>query len=112
MPKTVKDSVSATPHAENLTRVFGGAIWEKLYVKDEQTSYLNEQKFARSHGHDHILELYKSRLKTLFGKRLLDKTWPLRNSKNSRLFEFIFCAGNPKGRKIAHRIARHIIDNA
>lgn len=103
---------SSIRHADRLTTIFGNECWKGLYTKDNRMSIWDDQKLTRQPGHGAIIELYKSRLKTLFGARLLNKTRPLMTSKNSRIFEFIFCAGNPKGRKIAHRIAGHIIDNA
>ena len=54
---------------------------------------------------DGLLEIYKGQLQKVFGSRFLNKSRTLKNSKNSPLFEFIFCAGHPKGASIAKRIA-------
>ncbi len=43
------------------------------------------------------------------GDRLLKQSRPLVNSTGSRLFEFMFCVGNPKGIGLAKRIAEHIV---
>ena len=63
----------------------------------------------RQRGVDGLLSIYKENLKRLFGNRFLQKSRTLKNSKNSPLFEFLFCAGNPKGIELATRIANHIL---
>ena len=44
-----------------------------------------------------------------FSGRLLRESRTLTNSKNSPLFEFIFCAGHPRGAGIAKGIAKYLI---
>ena len=57
-----------------------------------------------------LLSIYMNRLQGVFDSRLLPKSRTLKNSRNSPLFEFIFCAGHPKGASIAKRIAKHLIE--
>ncbi len=56
-----------------------------------------------------LLKYTKDKLTQLFGNRFLKKSRTLKNSKNSALFEFLFCVGNPKGIGPARRIAEHIL---
>ena len=56
-----------------------------------------------------LLDVYKAQLRQAFGVRLLEDSRTLKNSKNAPLFEFVFCAGHPKGAIIAKKIARHLI---
>ena len=60
-----------------------------------------------------LLDIYRERLRQVFGDRLLDESRTLRNSKNSPLFELIFCVGSPSPRAVgaAKKIARHLIHN-
>ena len=63
----------------------------------------------RERGVAGLLSIYKDQLKKTFGTRFLKDSCTLTNSRNSPLFEFIFCAGHPNGAVIAKRIARHLI---
>ncbi len=95
--------------AASLTTIFGDESWRKLYSPDPQLNFLGDERFFRDSGIDGIVRLYKDRLRALFGSRLLEQSATLKNSRNSPLFEFLFCAGHPKGADLAHRIARHLI---
>lgn len=97
--------------AEHLTKIYGGKSWEDLYqpTPDLFPDLFEETLIQRQPGGGGALSIYKRNLENLFGDRFLNKSRPLVNSKNSVLFEFIFCAGHPKGTRIAHRIARHLI---
>ena len=92
-----------------LTKVYGDDSWRKLY--HETTDLLGETLRQRRPGVSGLLSIYKAKLRDLFDDRFLEKSRTLKNSRNSPLFEFIFCAGHPAGAKIAHRIAKHIIDS-
>ena len=62
-------------------------------------------------GVDGLIGIYKKKLSSLFGNRFLQKSQTLKNSKNSALFEFLFCIGNSKGIEPAKRIATHILEH-
>lgn len=53
-----------------------------------------------------------SMLKGLFEQRFMEKSKVFVNSKNTSLFEFMFCVGNssPKAIQTAQKIAGHILD--
>lgn len=107
LPKEKKPDDVDLMWAERLTKVYGNERWQNLYrpTPDLFGAELNQ----RSLGVGGLLSIYKNNLENLFGNRFLQESRPLVNSKNSVLFEFIFCAGHPKGTRIAHRIARHLI---
>lgn len=107
MPQDVDEKWAA-----KLTRVFGDESWKNFYRPNPQQSLLpreEEDDYIRHPGVKQIRDTYKQKLSGAFGNRLLDVTSPLPNSKNSLLFELIFCVGNEAGIDLAHKIASHII---
>lgn len=70
-----------------------------------------EETHERDPGIDGLLYIYKSKLTAMFGDRFLSQSRTLRNSRNSALFELLFCAGHPVGARIAKDIAGHILRN-
>ena len=97
--------------AKRLTRIFGDESWRNLYQEDPQGNLFGGVEYQREPGVDGLIDIYKEKLRTLFGKRFLEKSRTLRNSKNSPLFEFMFCVGNPNGIGPAKRIAKHILEH-
>lgn len=98
--------------AGTLTHVFGNAIWRKLYsVSQQQFLFGGKEEYQRYRGSLGIVEIYKENLLNLFGERFMKESKTLKNSKNSPLFEFIFCVGssNPKAISVAKRIAKHLL---
>lgn len=95
--------------AEKLDKIFGGDGWRDLYRDDPQQKLIGEPDQIRAHA-DEISQLYKDKLRDLFGDRFLDKTYLLKY-KNTVLFEFMFCVGSssPNGIALAKRIANHIL---
>ena len=67
----------------------------------------------RDRGIDGLVAIYKNKLGSLFGDRLLFSSRTLKNSKGSALFEMILCVGSdsPKAIIPAKRIAQHIVEN-
>lgn len=96
--------------AERLTRVFGDERWRDLYQEPSQGRLFENGGMERQRGVDGLLSIYKENLERLFGNRFLQKSRTLKNSKNSPLFEFLFCVGNPRGIEPATRIANHILE--
>ena len=97
--------------AKRLSRIFGDESWRKLYQEDPQGNLFGGVEYQREPGVDGLIDIYKEKLRTLFGKRFLEKSQTLRNSRNSPLFEFMFCVGNPNGIGPAKRIAKHILEH-
>ena len=93
---------------KRLNTVCGGEQWRRLYslVPD----LFGEEEVERASGVDGFLKIYKGQLEEVFGSRFLNKSRTLRNSKNSPLFEFIFCAGHPRGAYTAKKIAKYLIE--
>ena len=101
--------------AESLTRVFGDESWRDLYsVSPQQYLFNGQEEYQRYSSSAGIIEMYKENLRNLFGKRFMEKSKTFKNSKNSPLFEFIFCVGssNPKAISLAKKIAKPILDAA
>ena len=94
-----------------LTRVFGDQSWRELYRENPQRSLFGGVEHERDSGVDGLLAIYKSKLTSLFGDRFLRQSRTLKNSKNSPLFELLFCVGNPKGIRPAKNIAKHILEH-
>ena len=97
--------------AERLTRVFGDETWRALYREPSQGKLFGTAGMERPRGVNDLLCIYKRNLERLFGARFLQKSRTLKNSRNSPLFEFLFCVGHPGGIKPATRIANHILDH-
>lgn len=102
------DSISPE-WVNRLNRIYGGESWRDLYSVNPQISLFGDEEQQRQEGIDGLIGIYKNKLTQLFGDRFLEKSRTLKNSKNSALFEFLFCVGNPKGIGPARRIAEHIL---
>jgi len=95
-----------------LTRVFGDESWKDLYQMSDQMELFKQSRgHERESGVDGLINIYKSRLQELFGDRFLTTTKSLKNSNNSRLYEFMFCVGSdqPSAIGLATRIANHLL---
>lgn len=113
LPKSRKPDDISSKMARSLTRVFGNESWRKLYsVSPQQFLFGGKEEYQRYRGSLGIVEIYKENLHNLFGKRFMKESKTLKNSKNSPLFEFIFCVGssNLKAISLAKGIAKHIIN--
>ena len=91
---------------------FGGQ-WtvDKLHILPRsQLSLFGDEGYERDSGTEGISKIYKDKLKDLFGQRFMETSKTLMNSKNSPLFEFVFCVGNESGIGPAKRIASHILN--
>lgn len=97
--------------AGTLTRVFGNESWRSLYEVSPQLELFNDPQIVRQPGDKKLLELYKNRLKELFGDRFLERSRTLRNSRNSPMYEFMFCVGSDSERAIgaAKGIAEYLL---
>ena len=99
--------------AERLIKVYGDESWRNLYQEIRQMNLCGELdvEYRRNPGVDGPLNIYKKKLSSLFGERFLSKSRTLKNSKNSPLFEFIFCVGHPGGICLAKKIATDILES-
>ena len=109
LPKKREPDNISQKWVNRLNRIYGDESWRNLYSVNPQISLFGDEKQQRPEGIDGLIEIYKSKLGQLFGNRFLKRSRTLKNSKNSALFEFLFCVGNPKGIGPARRIAEHIL---
>ena len=109
LPRLRQPDDISSEWVSRLTRIFGDESWRDLYREVPQRHLFRNVEYQRDPGVDGLIGIYKENLKDLFGKRFLEKSQPLKNSKNSILFEFMFCVGNPRGISPATKIANHIL---
>ena len=109
LPRSRRPEDVSKKWAERLTRVFGNDSWRGLY--SECVDLFGDNVYERGEGIYGLSEIYKRNLANLFGSRFLPKSKVFCNSRNSPLFEFLFCVGNSRGIDVAKRIANHILDN-
>lgn len=109
LPKKREPDSISPKWVDRLNRIYGDGSWRDLYSVNPQISLFGDEEQQRPEGIDGLIEIYKTKLTQLFGDRFLKKSRTLKNSKNSALFEFLFCVGNPKGIGPAGRIAEHIL---
>ena len=109
LPKKREPDNISQKWVNRLNRIYGDESWRDLYSISPQLSLFGDEEQQRPEGIDGLIEIYKSKLDQLFGDRFLNQSRTLKNSKNSALFEFLFCVGNPKGIGPARRIAEHIL---
>ena len=111
LPKKREPDNISQKWVNRLNRIYGDESWRDLYSISPQLSLFGDEEQQRPEGIDGLIEIYKSKLDQLFGDRFLNQSRTLKNSKNSALFEFLFCVGNPNGIGPARRIAEHILKN-
>ena len=103
-----RDPESVSPAWKaRLTRIYGDESWRGLY--EAQGTLFGGDKVKRRSGVEGLVSLYKYNLRRTFGPRFLEQSALLRNSRGGPLFEFMFCAGHPKGTKTATDIAGHLL---
>ena len=107
LPTSQRPEDIAPGRAERLTKVFGDESWRELYHEHEGFFHTYH---TRDPGVGGLLKIYKKKLTALFGKRFLQQSRTLRNSKNAALFEFLFCVGSERGIGPAKSIAKHILE--
>ena len=110
LPRSKKPEKISDKWVDCLNRIFGDRSWEILYSNDPQLSLWGDKQYQRESGVEGIIQIYKDKLRSLFDSRYLETSKTFMNSKNSPLFEFMFCAGNPRGAKLAKKIACHILN--
>lgn len=92
-----------------LTRVFGSESWRELQHPPVQPSMFDDADAVETdRGVDGLIALYRRQLEEVFAD-VAPGSRPLLNSKNVRLYEFMFAAANRAGAPIAVRIANHLL---
>jgi three-Cys-motif partner protein len=92
-----------------LNALFGDEAWyDTFYQTTTQTGLFgDEEKTEKIANFDSISDYFVKRLQTVFAG--VAKPLPLYNSRNNPIFMLCFAVGNPRGKDIALRIARHIL---
>lgn len=111
LPVSRKPDDISDAWVRRLTTVFGDDSWRGLYQQSQQGELFGAASEEREPGVDGLFNIYKTKLSDLFGSRFLDRSKTLRNSKNSPLFEFLFCVGSEKGISPAKRIADYLLQD-
>lgn len=112
LPRSRKPDGIDLSWVHRLNKIFGNESWRNLYQQNPQGDMFDSPGHFRTSGVDGLLSIYKENLNGLFGERFMPKSRTLRTSNGAPLFEFIFCAGHPKGAQIAKKIAGRIIDSS
>lgn len=104
------DGKIPTKNILNLDRVLGTKEWRELFYKVSQQGDLfsSEEEIIKVAGYNDIERFLVERLKGIFCG-VADRPYRLFNSKGAWLYSMCFAAGNPKGSKIALKIANHIL---
>lgn len=106
---TKSGRISPTWRAK-LDAMFGATDWyDAFYQTTKRQSLFGEEEVTEKIGNfDSISSYFVNRLKTVFAG-VADHPLPLYNSRKNPIFMLCFAVGNPKGKDIALRIARHIL---
>ena len=110
LPTSMRPEKISEAWVTRLTKVYGAESWKKLYEQSRQQDLFGKVEWQRNPGIEGLQDIYRAKLSALFGERFLTDSRELRNSKNSVLYEFLFCVGNPKGICPAKRIAGHLLN--
>ncbi len=111
LPRTRRPEDVSREWEARLNLVYGDESWKDLYRVRRQGNLFGEREYERNPGVDGLMEIYKKNLRNLFGERFSNRSATFTSSRNSPLFEFLFCVGHPSGVKIATKIAKHILDH-
>jgi len=97
--------------ASRLTTFFGTDDWKHAFYRpSSQISMLDELKIEKiDKPFEAIGGFFLERLRTVFPNGVAPNPYYLRNSKNTPLYLLCFASGNPRGSKIAIRIAKSIL---
>lgn len=94
----------------SLASLYGTTAWREAFVENEKMSDLFGEMEVRAKRVDADIatRFMIQRMKTIFKGGVLDDWLPLgRNA--AHWYSLIFACGNPRGREIAHRIARAVM---
>ena len=94
LPKNREPSAISQTWADRLNLVYGDKSWRNLYRPSPQGELFGFPPSVRDPGIDGLLKIYKQKLEEAFGDRFLGESLTLKNSKNSAMYELMFCSGN------------------
>lgn len=109
--KLKNDAEIGPSERQKLDMLFGGPDWfDEFYQIKPQLQLFSEEEVMEKKDNIFaaIEEYFMARLQSIFTK-VADNPLPLRNSKNSLMYQLYFAAGNPKGASTAVKIAQHIL---
>jgi len=97
--------------SDSLDKIFGTHDWfDVFYQKQkEQTLFGIQEDIKKTANFDKIATYYIKRLKEIF-VGVIDSPMYLYNSTNNTIFLLCFASGNPRGSKVAIKIAKEIIE--
>jgi three-Cys-motif partner protein len=107
-----KDGKIESEWRSALDRLFGTQNWYDLFYRKtiEQDLFETTTKMKKIVNLNSISRYYVERLKTVFPVGgVVERPHPLLNSKGNPLYHLCFAAGNPKGAKIAVKIANYVL---
>lgn len=110
LPKSRQPDDVSSSWARRLNHVYGDDSWRSLYRPAAQRNLWQLAETTREPGLAELAAIYRERLSEAFGPRLLEGSAELRNSRDSVLFELIFCVGNPAGIGTAKTIAAYLLN--
>ena len=121
MTRATRPSLSSRL-GQRLTAFFGDQSWytEPYELAEQGTLALNgggdstlQEQYQRSSGVDQIVGLYERKLRQAFSRgKVTQARRRFRNTKSAPMFEYFFAASNPRGAKIADRIAKHLMSRS
>lgn len=107
-----KDAKIDQANREKLNRFFGAEKWYDEFYKSSDTSNLlfaeAGSRRVKEANFDAIEKYFISRLKEIFAG-VAENPYRMFNSKNNPLYLLCFASANPKGAKVAIKIAQHIL---
>lgn len=96
--------------AAKLTESFGSEEWRDYFYQKQPVDLFGEEQVGKvQRVFEALSDFITLRLKTVFAG-VNSKPMILRNSTEAPLFLLCFACGNPKGAKVALKIAQHIIN--
>ena len=96
--------------AIKLDSILGTEEWRKVFYskKEEKDLFYNRKTIVKDTNFNEIGQFFVKHLKKVFAG-VAENPLLLRNSKNNPLYLLCFASGNPKGSKIAIKIAQDIL---
>jgi three-Cys-motif partner protein len=106
----MKDRPPDGPWADRLTRIFGTAGWRDAFYHESNQAdlFTGSPELIKDADFETIATYWVARLQSVFADVALNPL-PLRNSRNVPIYLLSFAAANPRGAKIAVKIAEDIL---
>lgn len=106
-----KDGAISEANQASLDKVLGCREWRSAFyeVASQGSLFTHDNELVRSADYNTVERFFVDRLKTIFSG-VADKPYRLFNSKGVWLYSMCFAAGNPRGAKIALKIANYILE--